>query len=160
MRWLDHLDPQIAPLINFFQEKNILTLPSCAGHYRTNRWCDKAFGNLRRDEEIIKKEGLPLIDVETGETLKFKKRDWSLPFNKKQFAEAARGSEGIPEGYLALGESGDDVIHGLNKAVTQTPCCRLIKRPSHLELRVFGGSQQGQNKAWGMLSDCIKKHVK
>ena len=160
MRWLDHLDPQLSPLIDLFQSQGVLTLPSCAGHYRTDEWCSKAYDNLIKDAETIQKDGLPLIEVETGETFKFKKRDWSLPFNRKQFAQAARGTEGIPEGSLAIATRDNGLIHGLDKAVRQTPCCRLVRHPDRVELRVFGGNPEGQRRAWDLLTKKVQSKIK
>ena len=138
------------------------TLPSCSGHYHSDEELDETYSNLLEDSRMIRGPGLKLIDVENGDTLIHKDQRWYLPWDKRGFRAASRGSDGIPEGYLGFEVPRRDgylVGKAVRDATRKVKGTRYetVKQPQGyvFELRTCTGKQRSQDRAWEDLGDAI-----
>ena len=96
------LDPSIRLLALGLNAMGYTTLPSCSGHYKDEKELMHAYDLLSNDAKIIRKYGLELCDVESGNILVHREPLWVLPWDRAGFIRAASGTEGKPEGYLGF----------------------------------------------------------
>jgi len=138
------------------------TLPSCSGHYKSADELNEAYDALVDDARKIRKSGLELIDVETGNILTHHDESWHLPWDRREFAAAASGTDGRPEGYLGFcvpKNDGYKVGKAVDDAVSSTMGTRYETKRSPtgyvFELRVHTGKQKSQDDAWRDLGDSV-----
>jgi len=138
------------------------TLPSCSGHYHSEEELEETYEKLVDDSRLIRGPGLELIDVECGDTLIHRDQRWYLPWDKRGFKEASRGSDGIPEGYLGFEvpkRDGYTVGKAVRDATRRVKGTRYeaVKKPHGyvFELRACTGKQRSQDRAWEDLGDAI-----
>jgi len=85
--FIKSLDWQLRELVSFLHAKNIKTTPSCAGHYIPKRLLEYIYIGLEAERDQILDNGLRMKDVESGEKILFRDKNYSLPWNKKDFIE-------------------------------------------------------------------------
>lgn len=85
--FLRSVDEPIRDLVRFLHSKGFRTTPSCSGHFRSEKEYEKIFNSLEKDERDIKGYGLKLNEIESGKTLVYKEKDYSLPFNRSDFVK-------------------------------------------------------------------------
>lgn len=156
------LDPPLRLLALGLNSLNYPTLPSCSGHYKHPDELNLTYNNLVEDAGKIRKEGLEIIDVETGKKSVYRDRAWHLPWDRGTFIKNASGRAGKPEGYLGFKVGSQDAYRVgsvLQNATNVIPGCRYeVKRCPEgfvFELRVYTGKQKSQDAAWQDLGDSV-----
>jgi hypothetical protein len=156
------LDPPLRLLALGLNSLGYTTLPSCSGHYKSAGELNEAYDALVADARIIRKSGLELIDVENGNILTHRDASWHLPWDRREFARVASGTEGRPEGYLGFCVPKSDaykVGKVVDDAVSSTMGTRYETKRSPtgyvFELRVHTGKQKSQDDAWRDLGDSV-----
>ncbi len=85
--FLESVDGPLKELVSFLHRKGIKTTPSCSGHHRSEKNYERIYDSLEKDATDIKGEGLTLKDIETGKEYMYRDKDYSLPWNRKDFME-------------------------------------------------------------------------
>ena len=156
------LDPSLRLLALGILSLGYNVLPSCSGYYLTEDDVDEKYSRLLDDSRLIKGPGLHLQDVESGETVIHKDGGWHLPWDRRGFGAAVRGTDGVPEGYMGfevpkadgyvVGKSVRDATKRVKGTRYET-----VRKPFGyvFELRVCTGKQRSQDRAWEDLGDAI-----
>lgn len=149
------LDPPLRLLALGLNSLGYTTLPSCSGHYMTQTQIDETYDRLVEDARKIRRGGIELVDVETGEKMGHEDPSWHLPWDRRQFAAAATGTDARPEGYIGFSvpkSDGYKVGKAVDSAVKNNNGCRYeVKRSPTgyvFELRAYTGKQRSQDEAW------------
>lgn len=149
------LDPPLRLLALGLNALGYTTLPSCSGHYKTRDELDATYDALVEDARKIRNSGLELTDVENGNSLMYQNESWYLPWDRREFAAKAVGSEGRPEGYLGFEvpkSDGYKVGSAVEEAVRSTKGTRYEVRRTPagyvFELRAYTGKPRSQDEAW------------
>lgn len=88
--FLKSVDGPIRELVRFLHAKGFKTTPSCSGHYRTGKEYIKVYDSLCADEEEIRNLGLKLKQIESGEVIIYKNKEYSLLYNKSEFVKSVQ----------------------------------------------------------------------
>ena len=65
----------------------ITTTPSCSGHHISERDLLKIYESLKKDEQLIRTEGLTFTDVATLKQYYYFSKNYTLPWNRNSFLE-------------------------------------------------------------------------
>ena len=80
---LDTVDRHLRPLVSLCQQKNIPTLPSCAGHFPPEKTLRALYLGIKRDSTWVRGHGLTLRCSESGTIKVYRNPVWSLPTYEK-----------------------------------------------------------------------------
>jgi hypothetical protein len=70
--------------------KKIPTTPSCSGHIKSDEHYDKIYKNLVHTKNLIKKDGVELLNPETNRKFFYKNQNYKLPYTKDEFLRKLR----------------------------------------------------------------------
>lgn len=159
------LDPCLKELAVSLNSAGYATLPSCSGHYYSKKQCDKIYADLLKDAKEIQKDGLNLVDVESGNSFLFQDPLWTLPWNQEEFFSIASGTDSKPEGYIGfmVPEASDELIKFFEYLTNKIPGTKFkISKQSpnvKCELRVYTGDPKSQCMTWKHIGNVISKYL-
>ena len=81
------LDKPLRKLVRILHKNGIITTPSCSGHHISERDLLMIYKNLKKDEQLIRTEGLTFTDVETSTEYYYYSKNYRLPWSRKAFLE-------------------------------------------------------------------------
>ena len=96
------LDPHLKPVAHLLWDWGFQTGPSCQGFHNedsNHQKADDGYDSLLADADLIRNEGLVLVNVETGEEAVFRLPSYKLPWSRKWFLYQSGISRDI-KGYL------------------------------------------------------------
>lgn len=153
------LDPPLRLMALGLNSLGYTTLPSCSGHYKTAEELNETYSHLVEDARSVRKDGLELVDTETGEATLHHDSSWYLPWDRRAFSAAVNVK---PEGYVGFQvptSHGYTVGKAVDNAVKDVKGSRyeVLKKPNSyvFELRVHTGKQRSQDAAWQDLGDTL-----
>ncbi|MEW6468893.1 MAG: hypothetical protein AB1458_08215 [Bacteroidota bacterium] len=83
--FLKSVDKPLRNLVRFLHGKGLATTPSCSGHCWSERDFNRIYEALERDSRDIRNGGLSLVDIETGERLRYRNKRYDLPWTRARF---------------------------------------------------------------------------
>lgn len=75
----DTVDAPLRELVEWCRSKGIGTLPSCAGHFPTERGLRRVYLGLRKDAVWVQSYGLTLRCSESGTLQVYRNPEWKVP---------------------------------------------------------------------------------
>jgi len=81
------LDKPLRKLVRILHKHGITTTPSCSGHHISERDLLKIYDSLKKDEQLIRTEGLTFTDVATLKQYYYYSKNYTLPWNRNSFLE-------------------------------------------------------------------------
>ncbi len=151
--FISSVDKPLRPLVSWLHKRGIKTTPSCSGHHMAERSLGKIYEQLKEDGKEIRKEGLLMQDIESGEIFLHQNPRYKLPWNKRDFLRKAvvyqcTGVVGIK---IPDSKTVKDKVNGLNIPLVSASESKGI-------LFVFVESRTGENSpAWKAVTKGLKK---
>jgi hypothetical protein len=84
------LDEDLKGIVMNLHSKKIPTTPSCSGHIKSDEHYDKIYKNLVHTKNLIKKDGVELLNPETNRKFFYKNQNYKLPYTKDEFLRKLR----------------------------------------------------------------------
>lgn len=77
---IDTVDPELREIVSLMHQFGIATTPSCQGHHHTYDTYSRLWHVIVSDGLDICDNGLPVIDVESGQVSLFRNKKYKLPW--------------------------------------------------------------------------------
>lgn len=100
------VDEPVRDIVQSLHARGLGTTGSCAGHFPSPAWCERAWSQLGRDASVIKGRGLLLRDVESGVERVLRDKAWRVVARERFVHDNMRAS-----GHGALGVTGLSADH-------------------------------------------------
>lgn len=148
------VDPALRELVKFLHEKKIATTPSCSGHHFAEKNFKQIYDELVEDHALIRRTGLKLKDVETGEIYFYHDENYELPWTEEEFLSRvkhyqAHGVLGIRAGRFRKKKK--------ELLAIDVPGVKVMHRDGIILLYVHG-NETGENKdKWDSVTAEVKK---
>ncbi|MFP4224134.1 MAG: hypothetical protein ACOCTI_04335 [Phycisphaeraceae bacterium] len=164
-RFYEQIDRDLRPLCRLIHRAGLETTPSCQGHFYPRMHFQRLWQDLRRDQELIRREGLRVRDVATDRVWIFQDPDYLLPWAEDgSFWRDASRQQGV--GYLGILLPGPWPVKtdSLLRATRAVPGVRATVDPDGaqqgqglLNLVVDTGGPAKQTLAWSRLTEQFRQ---
>ena len=100
-RFYQLVDPALREVCHLLNEAGVYTTPSCQGHSHPREHFEKIWDELRREEPLIRAQGLVVKDCENDERYLFRQADYQIPWRSfEDFYRDAAAHQKV--GYLGI----------------------------------------------------------
>lgn len=79
------LDPGLVKVVKYLHSKNVITTPSCTGHFSDANYYEEVYGRLLTQATKIQNEGILLTNPETKAQYYYRNKNHRLPWNRQEF---------------------------------------------------------------------------
>lgn len=153
--FMETVDEPLKELVSFLHSIGIKTTPSCAGHHKSEKNFKKIYDALEKDKDEIKKEGLQLKDIQSGEIYIYKNKTYDLPWNKKQFLSKVSKYQG--NGVIGIRLDGDEKIEFLKLSI---PGVKIVEEKGIVFIYTDEKTTEEINGKWKIITREIKNIFK
>jgi len=150
---METVDEPVRDIVRSVHALGWSTTGSCAGHFPSAAWCERAWSQLGRDAREIKGGGLVLRDVESGVERVLQDKTWRLVAREQFVRDNLRSS-----GHGALGVTGmgaaqrERILRAARERGVQT---RLLG-PDGLLFLVQGSDEAELSRGWDRVRSLIE----
>ena len=149
--WMDTVDEQIRPIVQWAHSLKMRTSPSCAGHSINLSSAAALFSQLELDAELIRRGGVCAVNVETGEKINVLDTEYQIPWTDyKDFLSELKDHQ--LEGYISINGNKNLLSHAYNclqhYMIAHSDHVNIIHRGHALEFWVKAETSTQQALHW------------
>lgn len=155
--FLKSVDAPLRELVKLLHEKEIKTTPSCSGHCHGKGQLKSIYSSIEKDLDLIRQDGLELMDIETGKKILFREDEYALPWNKSDFVNKL--DEYQHNGIIGI-KPGRNKLIGKRLLELDVPRFEVENSGPIILLSTSGSGDENNADVWKKLTREIKRMLK
>lgn len=155
--FLKSVDAPLQELVRFLHKNGIKTTPSCSGHCYKKSDLNDIYRSIESEGDKIRRNGIELMDIESGKKIFYSDDEYTLPWNKKEFVDQLHDYQ--QNGIIGV-RPGADKTFAKRLMEIDLPQIEVDRSGPVILLSTTGNGKNDNAAIWDKVTRELKKIVK